>query len=76
MALLSYFVISLENEQLFTKNTKILKIVTFSLIHNEMRLDRNPTVQLMTSSLLPGGGGSLGLFEWGCAAGTLERLSL
>ena len=75
MALLSYFVISLENEQLFTKNTKILKIVTFSLIHNEMRLDRNPTVQLMTSSLLPGGG-SLGLFGWGCAAGTLERLSL
>ena len=57
MALLSYFVISLENEQLFTKNTKILKIVMFSLIHNEMRLDRNPTVQLMTSSLLPGGGG-------------------
>ena len=56
MALLSYFVISLENEQLFTKNTKILKIVMFSLIHNEMRLDRNPTVQLMTSSLLPGGG--------------------
>ena len=75
MALLSYFVTSLENEQLFTKNTKILKIVTFSLIHNEMRLDRNPTVQLMTSSLLPGGG-SLGLFGWGCAAGTLERLSL
>ena len=75
MALLSYFVISLENEQLFTKNTKILKIVMFSLIHNEMRLDRNPTVQLMTSSLLPGGG-SLGLFGWGCAAGTLERLSL
>ena len=75
MALLSYFVISLENEQLFTKNTKILKIVTFSLIHNEMRLDRNPTVQLMTSSLLPGGG-SLGLFGWGCAAGTVERLSL
>ena len=75
MALLSYFVISLENEQLFTKNTKILKIVTFSLIHNEMRLDRNPTVQLMTSSLLPGGV-SLGLFGWGCAAGTLERLSL
>ena len=75
MALLSYFVISLENEQLFTKNTKILKIVTFSLIHNEMRLDRNPTVQLMTSSLLPGGG-SLGLFGWGYAAGTLERLSL
>ena len=74
MALLSYFVISLENEQLFTKNTKILKIVMFSLIHNEMRLDRNPTVQLMTSSLLPGG--SLGLFGWGCAAGTLERLSL
>ena len=59
MALLSYFVISLENEQLFTKNTKILKIVMFSLIHNEMRLDRNPTVQLMTSSLLPGGGGCL-----------------
>ena len=56
MALLSYFVISLENEQLFIKNTKILKIVMFSLIHNEMRLDRNPTVQLMTSSLLPGGG--------------------
>ena len=56
MALLSYFVISLENEQLFAKNTKILKIVMFSLIHNEMRLDRNPTVQLMTSSLLPGGG--------------------
>ena len=56
MALLSYFVISLENEQLFTKNTKILKIVMFSLIHNEMRLDRNPTVQLMTSSLLPAGG--------------------
>ena len=75
MALLSYFVTSLENEQLFTKNTKILKIVTFSLIHNEMRLDRNPTVQLMTSSLLPGGG-SLGLFGWGCAAGTVERLSL
>ena len=74
MALLSYFVISLENEQLFTKNTKILKIVMFSLIHNE-RLDRNPTVQLMTSSLLPGGG-ALGLFGWGCAAGTLERLSL
>ena len=76
MALLSYFVISLENEQLFTKNTKILKIVMFSLIHNEMRLDRNPTVQLMTSSLLPGGVVSLGLFGWGCAAGTLERLSL
>ena len=75
MALLSYFVISLENEQLFTKNTKILKIVMFSLIHNEMRLDRNPTVQVMTSSLLPGGG-SLRLFGWGCAAGTLERLSL
>ena len=75
MALLSYFVISLGNEQLFTKNTKILKIVMFSLIHNEMRLDRNPTVQLMTSSLLPGGV-SLGLFGWGCAAGTLERLSL
>ena len=55
MALLSYFVISLGNEQLFTKNTKILKIVMFSLIHNEMRLDRNPTVQLMTSLLLPGG---------------------
>ena len=75
MALLSYFVISLENEQLFIKNTKILKIVMFSLIHNEMKLDRNPTVQLMTSSLLPGGV-SLGLFGWGCAAGTLERLSL
>ena len=75
MALLSYFVISLENEQLFTKNTKILKIVMFSLIHNEMRLDRNPTVQRMTSSLLPGGV-SLGLFGWGCAAGSLERLSL
>ena len=75
MALLSYFVISLENEQLFTKNTKILKIVMFSLIHNEMRLDRNLTVQLMTSSLLPGGV-SLGLFGWGCAVGTLERLSL
>ena len=27
---------SLENEQLFTKNTKILGIVLFSLIHNEM----------------------------------------
>ena len=27
---------SLENEQLFTQNTKILRIVLFSLIHNEM----------------------------------------
>ena len=42
---LSYFVISLENEQLFTKNT---------LIHKEMRLDRNPTMQLIMSSLLTG----------------------
>ena len=54
---LSYFVISLENEQLFIKNTKILKIVLFSLINNKMRLERNPTVQLITSSLLRGGGG-------------------
>ena len=73
---LSYFVISLENEQLFIKNTKILKIVLFSLINNKMRLERNPTVQLITSSLLRGGGGgSLGLFRWGCATGTLEPLA-
>ena len=73
---LSYFVISLENEQLFIKNTKILKIVLFSLINNKMRLERNPTVQLITSSLLRGGGGGcLGLFRWGCAAGTLEPLA-
>ena len=56
---LSYFVISLENEQLFIKNTKILKIVLFSLINNKMRLERNPTVQLITSSLLRGGGGGV-----------------
>ena len=47
-------VISLENEQLFTKNTKILKIVLFSLIHNEMGFDRNPTEQIIISSLLKG----------------------
>ena len=39
------FDILLENEQLLTKNT---------LIHNEMRLDRNPTRQLIMSSLLTG----------------------
>ena len=59
---LSYSVISLENEQLFIKNTKILKIVLLSLINNKMRQERNPTVQLITSSLLRGGGGSLGRF--------------
>ena len=35
---LSYFAISLENEQLFAKNTKILNIILFSLIHKERRL--------------------------------------
>ena len=39
------FVVSVENDQLFTKNT---------LVHNEIRLDRNPTMQLIMSSLLTG----------------------
>ena len=44
---------SLENEQLFTQNTKILRIVLFSLIHNEMTEARQESIsQLITSSLI------------------------
>ena len=35
------------------------------------------TAQMMTASLIPvgGGGGTLGISGWGCAAGTLEPLT-
>ena len=36
----------------FHQNTKILKTVLFSLVHNEMRLDRNPAMQLIMSQSL------------------------
>ena len=43
---------SLANEQLFTKNTKILRIVLFSLIHNEMTEARQVTGSLAISEIL------------------------
>ena len=41
---------SLENEQLFTQNTKILRIVLFSLIHNEMTEARQKSNSIAKSA--------------------------
>ena len=41
---------SLENEQLFTQNTKILRIVLFSLIHNEMTEARQESNSIAKSA--------------------------
>ena len=41
---------SLESEQLFTQNTKILRIVLFSLIHNEMTEARQESNSIAKSA--------------------------
>ena len=48
-----------------SRSFKLFRDYSFTFII----FDQNPNI------LLPPGGGTLGLFGWGCAAGTLEPLA-